>query len=72
MPAGLPPRVYLKVTARDAAGNVKEVVTRDPILVDLVKPRAKISGIVGPAGTAAAVIIRTELNRPRSFRSGRT
>jgi hypothetical protein len=52
VPAGLPPRVYLKVTARDAAGNVKEVVTRDPILVDLVKPRAKISGIVSPAGGA--------------------
>jgi hypothetical protein len=51
VPAGLPPRVYLKVTARDAAGNVREVVTRDPILVDLVKPRAKISGIVGPAGS---------------------
>jgi hypothetical protein len=51
VPAGLPPRVYLRVTARDAAGNVREVVTRDPILIDLVKPRAKISGIVGPAGT---------------------
>ncbi|MBA4189975.1 MAG: hypothetical protein C0467_18475 [Planctomycetaceae bacterium] len=50
VPAGLPPRVYLKVSARDAAGNVKEVVTREPILVDLVKPRAKISGIVTPAG----------------------
>ncbi len=50
VPAGLPPRVFLKVSARDAAGNVKEVVTRDPILVDLVKPRAKISGIVEPAG----------------------
>lgn len=50
VPAGLAPRVYLKVTARDAAGNVKEIVTRDPILVDLVKPRAKISGIVGPVG----------------------
>ncbi|MCE9564839.1 MAG: hypothetical protein K8U57_22625 [Planctomycetes bacterium] len=50
VPAGLPPRVYLKVAARDAAGNVKEVVTREPILVDLVKPRAKISGIVAPAG----------------------
>lgn len=48
VPAGLPPRVYLKVSARDAAGNVREVVTRDPILVDLVKPRAKISGIVPP------------------------
>jgi hypothetical protein len=50
VPAGLPPRVYLKVTARDAAGNEKTVVTREPILVDLVKPRAKVSGIVGPAG----------------------
>jgi hypothetical protein len=48
VPAGLPPRVYLKVTARDAAGNEHTVVTRDPILVDLVKPRAKISGIVPP------------------------
>jgi hypothetical protein len=51
VPAGVAPRVYLKVTARDAAGNVREVITRDPILVDLVKPRAKISGIVAPAGT---------------------
>jgi hypothetical protein len=50
VPAGVAPRVYLKVTARDAAGNVREVVTRDPILVDLVKPRAKINGIVTPAG----------------------
>jgi hypothetical protein len=48
VPAGLPPRVYLKITARDIAGNVKEAITRDPILVDLVKPRAKISGIVAP------------------------
>lgn len=51
VPAGLPPRVYLKVTAKDAAGNVREVITRDPILIDLVKPRAKISGIITPAGT---------------------
>ncbi len=49
VPTGLPPRVFLRVTARDAAGNTKELITRDPILVDLVKPRAKISGIVGPA-----------------------
>jgi hypothetical protein len=52
VPAGVAPRVYLKVTARDAAGNVREVITRDPILVDLVKPRGKISGIVAPAGGA--------------------
>lgn len=48
VPAGVPARVYLKATARDAAGNVKEVVTKEPILVDLTKPRAKINGIVPP------------------------
>jgi hypothetical protein len=52
VPAGLSPRVYLKVSARDAAGNVREVITRDPILVDLIKPRAKISGIVAPSTPA--------------------
>jgi hypothetical protein len=51
VPAGLPPKVFLRVTATDAAGNHKEIITRDPVLVDLVKPRAKISGIVGPATT---------------------
>jgi hypothetical protein len=48
VPAGIPPKVYLKVTARDAAGNVREVVTKDPLLVDLTTPRAKINGIVPP------------------------
>lgn len=51
VPSGLPPRVYLKVVARDSAGNEKTVVTRDPVLIDLVKPRAKVSGIVGPVGS---------------------
>jgi len=41
VPSGLPPRVYLKVAARDAAGNVREIITRDPLLVDLVKPKAR-------------------------------
>lgn len=51
IPAGVPARVYLKASARDAAGNVKEIVTRQPVLVDLTKPRARINGIVAPAGT---------------------
>ena len=45
VPAGLPAKVYLKVSARDAAGNVSEVVTPEPILIDLMKPRAKITSI---------------------------
>ena len=47
VPPGLPPRVYLKVTARDAAGNTTERVTSSPLLIDLTKPRAKITGIGG-------------------------
>ena len=40
-------RVYLRVTARDAAGNVAEARTPQPILVDLNKPVAHIQGIIG-------------------------
>ena len=49
VPTGLPPRVYIKITARDAAGNEQVGIT-EPVLIDLHKPRAKINGIVtGPA-----------------------
>jgi hypothetical protein len=51
VPAGTPARVYLKVTARDGAGNVTEKVTVNPVTVDLTKPRARISGIVPPGGS---------------------
>ena len=46
VPTGLPPKVYLKVSARDAAGNVTEVITPNPITVDLNRPRARINGII--------------------------
>ena len=46
LPTGLTThRAYLRVTAWDAAGNRFEAVTRDPVLIDLSKPRAKIQGI---------------------------
>ncbi|HEY1186279.1 MAG TPA: hypothetical protein VGE74_01420 [Gemmata sp.] len=48
VPVGVPARVHLKITARDAAGNVTERVTVEPMVVDLTTPRAKISGIVPP------------------------
>jgi hypothetical protein len=41
------PKVYLKVTAWDSAGNKKEVMTRDPIGIDFTRPKATIQGIVG-------------------------
>ena len=39
------PRVYLRFTAWDLAGNRSEVTTPNPILVDLTKPKATIKGI---------------------------
>lgn len=43
------PKVYLRFSAWDQAGNKSEVVTPQPILVDLTKPKARIQGIsTGP------------------------
>ncbi len=43
------PKVYLRFAAWDQAGNKSEVVTPQPILVDLTKPKARIQGIsAGP------------------------
>jgi hypothetical protein len=44
------PKVFLKFTAWDEAGNKTEAVTKDPILVDLTRPRASIRGIVSASG----------------------
>lgn len=53
VPASMPThKVYLKITARDQAGNTSEVMTPTPILVDLAKPRARIQGIVPAAAVA--------------------
>jgi hypothetical protein len=43
LPPNMPShRVYLRLTATDRAGRTTEVVTREPITVDLVKPKARI------------------------------
>ena len=44
-PTLVQPRVYLRFTAWDLAGNKSEVTTPNPILVDLTKPKATIKGI---------------------------
>jgi len=43
--SGLPPRIYIRLTARDAAGNTTSVETRKPVLVDLSRPSARIVNI---------------------------
>ncbi|HKB06151.1 MAG TPA: hypothetical protein VKD90_28405 [Gemmataceae bacterium] len=48
VPANFPAhKVYLKVTARDKAGNVTEVTSTEPVLVDMNKPAAVKLNIVG-------------------------
>lgn len=41
----LPYRVYLRVTARDLAGNIGEVISPEPQLIDLTKPEGHLIGI---------------------------
>jgi hypothetical protein len=46
LPTDVPNSVYLRVTARDQAGNVGEFVTRDPVTVDLNKPVARVKAVI--------------------------
>jgi len=45
LPPNPPYRVFLRLTARDTAGNTSEVVTPDPVLVDLNEPEVKLRGV---------------------------
>lgn len=42
---GVPSRVYVRLTARDAAGNVTHALTSQPLVVDLARPSARIVDI---------------------------
>jgi hypothetical protein len=42
-------RVYLRLTARDKAGNLHEVRTPNPVLVDLVRPEGRLNGLLTPS-----------------------
>lgn len=55
LPEKVPAKVYLRMTAWDAAGNKSEVTTPNPVLVDLTKPKARIQGIV-PAGSVSRIL----------------
>ncbi len=49
VPRSVPPKVYLRLTVRDAAGNAAVAETRDPVLVDLTVPVSRILGLVRAA-----------------------
>lgn len=39
---GAPPQFHIRLVARDAAGNVAEVISAQPVVVDLSRPSARI------------------------------
>jgi hypothetical protein len=43
----MPYRVYLRVTARDLAGNVGVDESPEPVLIDLHEPEGQLLGISG-------------------------
>jgi hypothetical protein len=45
LPDRLPPRVYLRMTMRDAAGNEARAQTDKPVLIDLSVPQTKITRV---------------------------
>ncbi|HEV3142508.1 MAG TPA: hypothetical protein VGZ47_01335 [Gemmataceae bacterium] len=47
LPPKMPVRVYLRVLARDLAGNIGEARTGTPQLIDMTRPEGHIKGIVG-------------------------
>lgn len=42
----VPETVYLRITAKDKAGNIGEFVTREPVTLDLNKPTARIKAVL--------------------------
>ncbi len=44
-PTGLPYYVYLRLSARDKAGNVTDVVTENPIAIDMTEPEVRLKGV---------------------------
>jgi hypothetical protein len=47
--SGTNPRIYLRIEARDLAGNVQIGQSQQPVVVDLARPTAKIIDVESPA-----------------------
>jgi hypothetical protein len=46
LPGQMPVRVFLRIRARDLAGNIGEARTAAPQLVDVARPEGRLTGIV--------------------------
>lgn len=49
---GTPPQIFVRVIARDAAGNIGRAESQQPILVDLSRPTARIVDVEAPQEVA--------------------
>lgn len=52
-PQGLPYYVYLRLTARDKAGNVTEVICDNPVAIDMTVPEARLKRVFPAIGPVA-------------------
>ncbi|MBD3672232.1 MAG: hypothetical protein HUJ26_01785 [Planctomycetaceae bacterium] len=48
---GVPPQVFIKLDARDSAGNITSIMSQDPIAIDLAKPSARIVDVEPKTGS---------------------
>jgi hypothetical protein len=60
LPNGIPARVFLKISARDTAGNIADAITPSTVLVDMSRPEAKIQGIIGTGSTTQSTSAKRE------------
>ena len=58
LPTNLPARFHVRIDARDALGNASHVETREPITLDLPRPKGRILGIDPSASVPSAHAIR--------------
>jgi len=56
MAAGIAPRIYFRIEARDSAGNVQRLDTTEPLLIDLSKPTARILDVETTADSGTLVL----------------
>ena len=59
----LPPKLFIRITARDAAGNLSSAQTTQPLMIDLNRPSARIVNVESlPSGQEAASGAPTQYN----------
>jgi hypothetical protein len=49
-----PDQIYLRIEARDEAGNIGVFQMAQPIAVDRIRPKARIRGVLAPANNASS------------------